>query len=740
MSWKWLRIWLTAIVLLAGFPSAAGAHAYLERSAPLQDAELKESPAEIRLQFTEEIDTKLSRITLEDDKGNLIGGQLSGEDARSLIYKIPKLENGVYKVTWQVLSVDTHVTEGSFRFSVAVPLEKEKPSETISLDGEGTSPVPAVPDTREPEPGTKPTPEPEPKPESKPPASSPAAPPAESEAYAAAPGRDKPSNEAAVLGRQSAESGGSTETEGETGHSTQTVTVAGHSQTAAVTGQESGRGQTPQTDLGAAPAEPPPTDSAEPVSQVAPDNSGAAEQSSVPSDQPAAAFDVETHHHAHHGSGQHGDDWRTSVSRLLRIADLLISVCIAGFFFFRYGLLWRFGHENVPALFSKQGERRLLAIALIGFAATGALHVWMLADWLSGDGTNAVWNLSLTILSSTVTGSASWLRPALTVLMIGLTFAPKRDERWATGVKALAALALIALFPLTGHAYASSSGVSFAVFSHTLHMLAAAIWFGGLTGILVATRNTEFTGRNGAGINAIIRRFSNIALPVVMGMGVSGIALALLRLKTWSALLQSDYGRLVLAKTVILFFVIVIGAFHRLVLIPRMAAAANGNADPDVKTSGPFVPVIRLEVVLALAAFVFAGMLSTTAPPEKSVASQPLYWHVMGDNAHMSFRMSAEETNGRRFRLDIWLPKGIGAPVSVNVQAGKEGEDGKKIVIPFEYRTGGPDPYGFEGFDKYTYEADGDFLNGTGTWKITIDITDSAGRVHHYEKLTMQSD
>jgi len=28
-------------------------------------------------------------------------------------------------VKWQVLSVDTHVTEGSFRFSVAVPLEKE---------------------------------------------------------------------------------------------------------------------------------------------------------------------------------------------------------------------------------------------------------------------------------------------------------------------------------------------------------------------------------------------------------------------------------------------------------------------------------------------------------------------------------------------------------------------------------------------------------------------------------------
>jgi putative copper export protein/methionine-rich copper-binding protein CopC len=595
-----LRSWLTAVVLLAGFPSAAGAHAYLERSAPLQGAELKESPTEIRLQFTEEIDAKLSQITLEDDKGNPIGGQLSGGDARSLIYKIPKLQSGVYKVKWQVLSVDTHVTEGSFRFSVAVPLEKEKPSETISLDGEGTSPGTAVPDTPPPEPGTKPAPNPGLKPALEPPASSPADPPAESEAHAAAPGGEKRAGAAAAFGQQSAEPGGSTEA-------------------AVAAGAESDREQTPPPDHGTAPAQPPLADAVEQVSPAAPDNGATAETLSVHPDQPAAASAGETQHHAHHGSGQHGDDWRTTAAHLLRIIDLLACVCIAGFLFFRYGIWRRFDGGNIPALFSQQGERRLLAIAVIVFAATGALRVWILADQLSGGGTNTAWHLSRTIIASTVTGSASWLRPALTVLMFALTFVPKRGERWAAVVKTLAALALIVLFPLTGHAHAASSAVSFAVFSHTLHMLAAAIWFGGLTGILAATWNREVSGRNGAGINAIIRRFSTIALPVVLALGVSGIALALLRLHTWGALLQSDYGRLVLAKTVILLFVIVIGAFHRLVLIPRMAAAANGNAGPDKKTSDPFVLAIRVEAVLALLAFVLAGMLSTTAPPEIDV-------------------------------------------------------------------------------------------------------------------------
>jgi methionine-rich copper-binding protein CopC len=32
---------------------------------------------------------------------------------------LPPLEPGRYRVTWRVLSVDTHVTEGDFTFEVA---------------------------------------------------------------------------------------------------------------------------------------------------------------------------------------------------------------------------------------------------------------------------------------------------------------------------------------------------------------------------------------------------------------------------------------------------------------------------------------------------------------------------------------------------------------------------------------------------------------------------------------------
>ena len=697
-------------MLLTGFPSAVGAHAFLERSTPLQNEELKQSPTEIRLQFSEKIDPKLSQITLLDGKGNPIEGQLSSDGEKTLVYKVPELKSGVYKVEWKVLSADTHVVDGSFRFSVAVPLENEKPSETISLDDPGPSPE-HVPDTPKPVNGTESEAGPGPKPDASPgtgthretqsiPASSNSAP--TSEGQSAASGGNKPASDPAHVHSPQAGADGS----------------AGKD-IAPATGLPGG--QSPDAGHSHEHAQPDRTDSTKGQSEAQTGN-GAADKGSQKES-------VSAHHdHAHHGHGHGEGDWRTFVQHSSRVVDVLLTVGIAGFLFFRY-VVWGFTRENAPALFSKKSERRMLAVALIGFAATGVLHVWMLAEQL-GTGTDSV----LTIAASTMVGGASWLRPLLTVLLFALTYAPERDEKWAAVLKGLAAFGLIALFPLTGHAYGSSSGVWYAVSTHTLHMAAAAVWFGGLFGILLLTRLTDDPVGTVGLLNGVIRKFSNIALPVIAAVAVTGIALALLRLKSWGALFQSDYDRLVLAKTVILLVVIAIGAFHRLRFVPRMTAAARGSANPDTKAANRFAAGVRLEVALALAAFILAGTLSTTAPPATGPVSEPIYWHVMGEKAHLSFRIEERESGGQLFRLDVWLPTGAGAPKSVNVQAVKEDDGGSPVAIPFEYKTGGPDPYGFEGFDKYTYEAVGDYLTEPGQWKMTIDIAVSTGEVHHYEK------
>lgn len=715
---RWLKSgWITLVFLLVLFPAVASGHAYLERSNPLQDSVLEQSPTEIRLTFTEEIDPRLSRIVLEDEQGNAIDGKLTAESDSTLVYEIPFLENGVYKVKWQVLSVDTHVTEGSFRFAVAVPLEKERPRETISLDGEEPAPGPDISGAKEPTDGT----------------AAPASP-------------ELPASPATSEEEQKAAGSGSSEDAGMPAHAGIPAT-----------------NETPADGKPASPPVPPSTLEAEEAFTEEADVPPGAQEAAAAADPPSgrepqqqegdrqaereeedrqeiAAFapppaeDSHDHHdhHGHHDGAHHHGGWRAKIYQWLRIAELLAAAGIGGFLFFRYGIARNFAPESLPGVFSNRGERRLLAFAFLIFAATGAIRVSLLTGQLSGMGTDTGGEIFRTIVASTMTGGMAWLRPVLTLLLLVPAVARKEGSGWPLAIRIVAVLALFVSFPLTGHAFASSSGAAYAVFSHLLHLLVASVWFGGLLGILAATWPKDMTERKWTDIQEMVRRFSRVALPVVLIMGASGIGLALLRLKSWSALIASGYGRLVLAKTLLLLLVVAIGAWHRLALIPRMTAAASGTESGGGEAAVKFVRVLRLEVVLALVAIGVAGVLSTTAPPPEQIRFEPVYWHVMGEEAHLTFRMNAER-DGQWYRLDIWLPTGTGAPENVEALMTHAADPATRFAIPFEYRTGGPDPYGFEGFDKYTYDTRGNWLTESGEWIVLIRITDSLGQLLSYE-------
>lgn len=110
-------------VLAALVVSAAGAsaHAFLDRAEPRVGSKVKSPPTIIRLYFTERLEPAFSslRVTNEAeqqvDKGD---SQVDAAEPTLLRVSVPPLPPGSYKVIWRVLSVDTHVTEGDFRFRV----------------------------------------------------------------------------------------------------------------------------------------------------------------------------------------------------------------------------------------------------------------------------------------------------------------------------------------------------------------------------------------------------------------------------------------------------------------------------------------------------------------------------------------------------------------------------------------------------------------------------------------------
>jgi len=103
-------------------PIAALAHAFLSQAVPPVDGTVASSPKEIRLTFSEGVEPRFSGIELATSDGRAIATAPATPepgDTKQLVLVLPPLAPGRYKVSWHVVSVDTHRTEGAYSFAVA---------------------------------------------------------------------------------------------------------------------------------------------------------------------------------------------------------------------------------------------------------------------------------------------------------------------------------------------------------------------------------------------------------------------------------------------------------------------------------------------------------------------------------------------------------------------------------------------------------------------------------------------
>jgi methionine-rich copper-binding protein CopC len=112
---------LTLLILLLGFPSSGWSHAYLVKSSPARRAVLSGVPARVGLWFNERLEAQFSQATVWNTQGHQVDGgdvQVDPADAKQLSVGIPTLPPGTYTVKYRVLSVDGHVVESEFSFTV----------------------------------------------------------------------------------------------------------------------------------------------------------------------------------------------------------------------------------------------------------------------------------------------------------------------------------------------------------------------------------------------------------------------------------------------------------------------------------------------------------------------------------------------------------------------------------------------------------------------------------------------
>lgn len=116
------RIFISCILAVAFLmPSESYAHAKLVKSDPGRRAIIKTAPKEIRLWFNEKLEPAYSTAVLLDDKDKPVAtgpAMISRDDPKRISLALDALAPGIYRVKYRVLSIDGHVVDSSFTFTL----------------------------------------------------------------------------------------------------------------------------------------------------------------------------------------------------------------------------------------------------------------------------------------------------------------------------------------------------------------------------------------------------------------------------------------------------------------------------------------------------------------------------------------------------------------------------------------------------------------------------------------------
>ncbi len=372
------------------------------------------------------------------------------------------------------------------------------------------------------------------------------------------------------------------------------------------------------------------------------------------------------------------------------------------------GLVALIGAAFTALAVSRRDVRDLLTLAAAGWvlAALGTIGV-IAVQWVEA-------GAPLETLAGSSAGVAALARLSAMGLigaaLAGLaTIVVLRGRRgWA--LVGIATAVALGVDVATGHA-AAGEGWAVQVTAQWLHGLAAGWWMGGLAALLVVLRTTPPDERLDTA-----RRFSfwaGIALVVVIA---TGTLRAWVEIGTLDALVTSDFGRVVLAKSVILLGLASLGAFNRFTNL-RSAARVLGG----IRRVG------GAELTLALLVFGFSALLVNQTPPTSAGTNpQPFAQPIIatGHDFGTSVRARLVATPGAagQNQFDLAL---------TDYDSGAAA-DAAAVKLRFQLLSESgvaPSTLQLQAAEPGRFAAAGANLSIDGVWQITATITIGRGAV-----------
>ena len=255
--------------------------------------------------------------------------------------------------------------------------------------------------------------------------------------------------------------------------------------------------------------------------------------------------------------------------------------------------------------------RKLLPL----FVIASIIYLVIQGTKLSG-GAFPSMDLLFRYLLNTQSGKIWVAREIYVFLLLGGMFWYGRRQHNLTGVRAflLFSLPLVASRSLTSHAVAVRDHTALAVSADALHLLATAVWAGGLPVLFwILYRGTRRLHLAPSWSAATVNRFSWVALAAVVVLVATGFYQSWVQVQRLDILFATPYGQILTVKVLIFLCMGMIGALNLFSTKPKLLASARTERLPNW-LQRKTLRRIGSEAIIGLGVFCVTAIL-TLLPP-----------------------------------------------------------------------------------------------------------------------------
>ena len=376
-------------------------------------------------------------------------------------------------------------------------------------------------------------------------------------------------------------------------------------------------------------------------------------------------------------------------------------------------------------------RRALARIAWIGLALcllSGTAWLVLVAASMSGQPLAAVYaqDIVWTVLSQTDFGN-DWLARfafacVLAGLFVQLLSAKGTRSVWIEGAAVVFAAAFAGSLAFAGHAVGGqgTEGIVHPA-GDILHLIAAAAWVGALVPLAMLLFMTKGEGALGVAHIATLR-FSTLGIISVATLLVTGLVNSWYLVGSISALDESEYGRLLMAKIALFAIMVGIAALNWSQLTPRLVR--NADAGTVQKARRALCRNAAVEALFGAGVIAIVAVLGTLPPASHA--------HHEAASSVIPADASFQHIHGENGMADVLIEPGHVGMVSATIHLWNDDLEtlpAKNVTLTLTAPAAGSKPITRTALrTAETWRIDGIQILVPGNWVVTVTATLESNR------------